>query len=40
MSAPEMFKTLAELVLLNREQDSEIIMQIKHILEEWKENNL
>ena len=39
MTASDMFKTLAEIVLLNREQDGDTIEQIKHILQEWKEKN-
>ena len=40
MSAPEMFKTLAEIVLLNRKnEDSETIAEIKAILQQWKDKN-
>lgn len=38
MTAPEMFKTLAEIVLLNREQDRSTIINIKELLVEWKNN--
>ena len=39
MSAPDMFKTLAEIILLNREQDSRTIAEIKEILQQWKDRN-
>lgn len=39
MSAPEMFKVLAEIVLLNRAQDSRTIADIKRILQQWKDKN-
>ena len=39
MTAPEMFKTLAEIVLLNRKQDSDTIEKIKSILQEWSSKN-
>lgn len=39
MSAPDMFKTLAEIILLNREQDSGTIAEIKEILQQWKDKN-
>lgn len=39
MSAPDMFKTLAEIIMLNREQDSSTIAEIKEILQQWKDKN-
>lgn len=39
MSAPDMFKTLAEIIMLNREQDSRTIAEIKEILQRWKDKN-
>lgn len=39
ITAPDMFKVLAEIVLLNREEDAETIEKMKIILAGWRNKN-